>query len=194
MLGSGSGSGCRGAPLLETFPAEDRTALRRLERDRGLLAAAGAVGPGFYLRAAAGHGDRRAQSGSSPGLAGFATFGFVLELLVVEEELLTGGEDEVGAAVNALQNLVLEFHGEVLPSARGSRAMNKGKHNFQEDRAERPCCQSQLPVLRYISLGSAHHARKRMVTTHIGLRNCPMKNSPGIGKSKGRHWERRPIG
>jgi hypothetical protein len=31
--------------------------------------------------------------------------------------LLTGGENEVSAAVDTLQNLVLEFHGKVLPSA-----------------------------------------------------------------------------
>src|SRR5665811_390080 len=79
--------------------------------------------------------------------------GFVLELLVVEEKLFARGEDEIGAAVNTFQNLVLEFHGELLPSARGPRAMDEEKRNFQEDRAERPCCQSQLPVLSYNSLG-----------------------------------------
>jgi len=42
----------------------------------------------------------------------------------VEEELFSGREDEFSAAVNALQNLVLEFHGELLPSARDSQAMD----------------------------------------------------------------------
>ena len=36
--------------------------------------------------------------------------GIVLELLVVEEELLARGEDEIRPAVHALQHLVLEFH------------------------------------------------------------------------------------
>ena len=39
-----------------------------------------------------------------------ATLGLVLELFVVEEELLTRGEYEICAAINALQHLVLELH------------------------------------------------------------------------------------
>jgi hypothetical protein len=35
-------------------------------------------------------------------LAILATLGFVLELLVVKEELFAGGEDEVGIAINTL--------------------------------------------------------------------------------------------
>jgi hypothetical protein len=31
-------------------------------------------------------------------------------LFVVEEQLFSGGKDEIGPAVNALQHLVLEFH------------------------------------------------------------------------------------
>jgi hypothetical protein len=39
-------------------------------------------------------------------------------LLVVKEELFPGGENEIAAAVNTLQNPVLEFHCELLwPSA-----------------------------------------------------------------------------
>jgi len=52
--------------------------------------------------------------------------------------------------------------------------MDEEKRNFQEDRAERPCCQSQLPVLSYNSLGSAHPARQRKVTA-IELRHRAMK-------------------
>ena len=44
--------------------------------------------------------------------------------------------------------------------------MDEEERNFQEDRAERPCCQSQLPVLSYNSLGSAHPARQRKVTSY----------------------------
>ena len=61
------------------------------------------------------------------GLAGFATFGFVLELFVVEEQLFSGCKDEVSAAVNTLQNLVLEFHGELLPSARDPKPWTRVK-------------------------------------------------------------------
>jgi hypothetical protein len=43
-------------------------------------------------------------------LAVLAAFGFVLELFIVEEELFTSGENEVGAAVHTLENLVLEVH------------------------------------------------------------------------------------
>src|SRR5271157_2902095 len=118
MSGTGSGS----SPLLETLPAKDRPALRRLKGNRGLLAAGGTVGPSFHP----GTRRRKIRSyrGSTFGLARLATFGFVPELFVVEEELFSGREDEFSAAVNALQNLVLEFHGELLPSARDSQAMD----------------------------------------------------------------------
>ena len=43
-------------------------------------------------------------------LASLATLGLVLELLVMEEQLFPGRENEVLSAVNALQNSVLEFH------------------------------------------------------------------------------------
>jgi len=45
-------------------------------------------------------------------------------LLVVEEQLFSGRKDEVSAAVNTLQNFVLEFHGELLPSARDPKPMD----------------------------------------------------------------------
>jgi hypothetical protein len=51
-----------------------------------------------------------AEHGDSFGLAGFATLRFVLELLVVEEELLSGGENKVTSTVSALEHLVLKFH------------------------------------------------------------------------------------
>jgi len=39
-----------------------------------------------------------------------ASLGFVSKILVVEKHLLTGCKNEVCAALDALQNLVLEFH------------------------------------------------------------------------------------
>jgi hypothetical protein len=41
--------------------------------------------------------------------------GVVLELLIVEEELLACSENKLGAAVNAFQDSIGEFHGR-LPS------------------------------------------------------------------------------
>jgi hypothetical protein len=43
-------------------------------------------------------------------LAVLAAFGFVLELLVVEEKLFARCEHKVRATIDALQNLVLVFH------------------------------------------------------------------------------------
>ena len=43
-------------------------------------------------------------------LASLAALGLILELFVVEEELLASGENEILAAVNALQGLILKLH------------------------------------------------------------------------------------
>jgi hypothetical protein len=42
-------------------------------------------------------------------------FGIVLELFIVEEDLLASSKYELGAAVNALEDSIGEFHGR-LPS------------------------------------------------------------------------------
>lgn len=56
-------------------------------------------------------GYRRCTEDGDPfALAGLAAFRFVLELLVVEEQLFPGGEDEVSPTVDTLQHLVLKFH------------------------------------------------------------------------------------
>jgi hypothetical protein len=52
----------------------------------------------------------------------------ILELLIVKKQLFAGREDEVSAAINTLQNLVLEFHGELPPSAPDSQAHGMGNH------------------------------------------------------------------
>jgi hypothetical protein len=46
-------------------------------------------------------------------LALFAALRVVLELFVVEEDLLAGRKNELGAAVDALQNSIGEFHGRL---------------------------------------------------------------------------------
>lgn len=53
---------------------------------------------------------RGAQHGHALGLACFTTFGFVLELFVVEKQLLPGREDKAHAAIDAGEYLVLKFH------------------------------------------------------------------------------------
>jgi hypothetical protein len=60
----------------------------------------------------------RSQHGNSFGLAGFTTLGFVLELFIMEEQLLACREDKIRSAVDTSQDLVLEFHWELLPSTR----------------------------------------------------------------------------
>jgi hypothetical protein len=111
--------------LLEALAAKNRPALRWLKGDGGLLAASGAVGPSFHpgtsSRAGCSHGN------GTFGLAGLATLGLVLELFIVEKKLFPGRKDEVGATVNALENFVLEFHGELLPSARDPKPWMKVK-------------------------------------------------------------------
>jgi hypothetical protein len=46
-------------------------------------------------------------------------FGIVLELFVVKEELLTGGEHKLSAAVITLQYPVFEFHGRLPHTGNG---------------------------------------------------------------------------
>ena len=78
------------------------------EWHRSLFAATGADRTGLHLlrrRTSASSGSRNPLC-----LASLAPFGFVLELLVVKEQLLSCGENEITAAVNALQDFVLEFH------------------------------------------------------------------------------------
>ena len=99
---------------METFATENGTALGRSEGDGSLLAALRADRSSFNLGEALSRRMMRRcpQHRNAFCLAGFAPFGFVLELLVVKEQLFPGREDEVGPAVNALQYFVLEFHGD----------------------------------------------------------------------------------
>ena len=96
----------------ETFTAEHGTALRGAERHGGLLSASGAGGLGLDLGVAVGLSGRRrrAEHRNPLGLAGLATLGFVLELLVVKEKLFPGSENEITPTVDTLQHLVLKFH------------------------------------------------------------------------------------
>src|SRR6185503_1199857 len=100
-------AGPREFPRLETFAAEDRSALRRTERYGGLFAAGRAVRGGLHALAT-NHAAARGARGAL-GLAALAALRLVLEILVGEEQLFAGGPDERGPTVHAVQGLVLEL-------------------------------------------------------------------------------------
>jgi len=106
----------RGGGLLlrEAFAAENGAALRGAEGDCGLLAALGTGGAGFdasvVVSVPVALKARGGEHSHALGLAGFAALGFVLELLVVEEQLFARGKNKLGATVDAGQYLVLKFH------------------------------------------------------------------------------------
>lgn len=71
----------------------------------------------------------RADSSNAFSFAGLAALGLVLELFVVEEKLFAGGEEKLRAAIDALEQPVLEFHvRSPRPSCelRGSSAGERG--------------------------------------------------------------------
>jgi hypothetical protein len=102
---------CRHALCLareEAFAAKHGTPLSGLEWYRGFAATLGAGGHGFAF------GETAATRALAFGFARLAAFGFILEILIVEEMLFTRGKDEIGSAVYALQGPVLELrHGNV---------------------------------------------------------------------------------
>jgi hypothetical protein len=71
----------------------------------------------------------RSEHGDAFILAVFAAFGFVRELLVVEELLFPCCEHEVRSTIDALQKLVLVFHWRGAPISRpcSSRETRIGK-------------------------------------------------------------------
>jgi hypothetical protein len=126
---------------LEALAAEDGPALGRLEGHGRLNAALGALG------ASLGTGEsccrwtasgRKADTGAL-GLARLAALGVVLELFIEEEELLSGGEDELAATVCARQKSVYKFHGRFSHVAGGCQAKRSGFCSRNEA-AERSTC------------------------------------------------------
>jgi hypothetical protein len=105
-------------PLLKALPAEHRTSLCRLEGHGRVLAALRTTGAGFNpWRTLHRRRCYRVDTCHFSRFAVLAPFGFVLEPLVVEEQLLTGCEDEVRTTVDTLQYLVLELHDGDAPLA-----------------------------------------------------------------------------
>jgi hypothetical protein len=95
------------APLLETLAAINRTSLCGLERNGGLLATLRADRPGFNPL---GNTRTRLDTLSAIALACFTSLGFVFETLIDKKHLFAGGENELGTAFGAFQNLVMVFH------------------------------------------------------------------------------------
>jgi hypothetical protein len=105
-------------PLCKTLAAEDGTALSGAEGNGGFLATLGADGVRFHPAKVITHlpwSRSGIEHSHALGFAGFATLRFVPELFVVEEELFSGGKDELSAAIDALQYLVLKFHLRMAP-------------------------------------------------------------------------------
>jgi len=103
------------------LPLEARTAqywstLGRLERNRGFLTA---------LRARSARLRTDPPATGTLRLALLAVLRIVLELFVVKEELLAGGEYKLSAAVITFQNSVFKFHGR-LPQYRDGAEIGHG--------------------------------------------------------------------
>jgi hypothetical protein len=94
--------------LLKAFPAQYGPPLGRTKWNRRLLTALGATGTSLGLDV--GLAMDGAQYRDPFPLTVLAALGFVLELLVVEEQLFACREHEVRATIDAFQHLVLEFH------------------------------------------------------------------------------------
>jgi hypothetical protein len=66
----------------------------------------------------------------------------------MEEQLFPRCENKISTAVDTLENLILEFHGELLPSARDPEAPDRVTCNGQQNRTDRSGWLSQIPELR----------------------------------------------
>jgi hypothetical protein len=90
---------------LKATAAKHRPALSGLEWDGGFGPALGTGGAGF--------GTHLLISAKPLRLARFAALGVVFELFVLEKDLFACGEDKFGAAVNAREYSIFEFHGRL---------------------------------------------------------------------------------
>jgi hypothetical protein len=70
---------------------------------------------------------RSRENGHPFGFAGLTAFGFVLEMLVVEEQLFSGSKYEIRPAVGAGEYLVLKFHLRMAPLCPWSPRPHAGK-------------------------------------------------------------------
>ena len=93
---------------LEAFAAKHRASLCGLEGNRSFFAAIRTGRARFHFRIASLSGN--AELLGPFRLARLTPLGFVLELLIVKEQLFSSRKYEFGAAVDTLQNSVLKFH------------------------------------------------------------------------------------
>lgn len=95
----------------------NRSTLRWIEGDRGLLAALGALNGDLYPLPNAGGlcGGDGGETFVLGLLAGLATLGLVLQSFIMKEDLLAGRPDEILSAVNTLDRAIFEFRLRVTP-------------------------------------------------------------------------------
>jgi hypothetical protein len=159
-------------PVLKALPAQHRPSLRGPERYRGFFPALRTVRPGLSLRVRmpARRPMRRSPNHCySLALAIFAAFGFILELLVVEEKLFTRCEHEVRATIYTLQNLVLVFHLE--RRSHSASLLCTGDPNREGSGSHRG---QEIYIPLMLPLDSARHA----VCT-AWILNCQLTSSAG---------------
>lgn len=111
---------------LKTFPAKNRSALRRPKGNRGFFTALRAVRPGFRSHRGSAATTSSAPALRSLGLAAFAALRFVLESFVGEEHLLSRRKYKLGTTLRTFQHPIVEFHerspGTPTPAGGGSLA------------------------------------------------------------------------
>ena len=120
-------------PLLEAFAAENRAALGRPEGHRRLLTTLRTGRLGFRAS-----GRRPAGALGTLRFAGLTTLGLVLEAFVGEEHLFASGEDELGAAIRALQDLIVIFHAQLPCPGSGIERAHLARGNERRGRTDRP--------------------------------------------------------
>src|SRR5450631_538806 len=118
------GGGAGGFPAQEAFAAVNRASLGRFEGNRGLTAALRA------LRGSFGFGKTGSRRTRALGLAGLATLGLVLEVLVVEEVLFSRCENEIRVAIDAFEHAVLKLRHGLFPVDNLSKLFASGGANL----------------------------------------------------------------
>jgi hypothetical protein len=103
------GGGAGGFAAQEAFAAVNRASLGRFEGNRGFTAALRALRGGF------GFGKTGSRRTGALGLAGLATLGLILEVLVVEEVLFSRCENKIRVAIHAFEHAVLKLRHGLIP-------------------------------------------------------------------------------
>src|SRR5665213_1730051 len=135
---------------LKARTAQNRRATGRLKRNRCGRSTFGTIRLSFgaypYL-------------GASLGFASLAAFWGVFELFFEEEELLSSRENELGVAINALQNPVRKFHGLLSAASQNPECRVQDKSN-----------DAQMGVGKYVSSLTASQPRLYRVDSKAATR------------------------